>query len=102
MILKGKTLGFTLSEIADILAGGMDDSGKMELEMGLLPEQITRRLTTSNASAAKSMRRSKPCARPIDACSNYPSNVRALIDPAISRTPFYAAGQRRHRLSRRP
>jgi DNA-binding transcriptional MerR regulator len=41
MILKGKTLGFTLSEIADILAGGMDDSGKMELEMGLLPEQIT-------------------------------------------------------------
>jgi DNA-binding transcriptional MerR regulator len=41
MILKGKTLGFTLSEIADILAGGMEDSGKMELEMGLLPEQIT-------------------------------------------------------------
>ncbi|MGP0008174.1 MAG: MerR family transcriptional regulator [Methylocella sp.] len=41
MILKGKTLGFTLSEIADILASGMDDSGKMELEMGLLPEQIT-------------------------------------------------------------
>ncbi len=41
MILKGKTLGFTLSEIADILAGGMDDSGKIELEMGLLPEQIT-------------------------------------------------------------
>jgi DNA-binding transcriptional MerR regulator len=44
MILKGKTLGFTLSEIADILAGGMDDSGKMELEMGLLPEQITTQL----------------------------------------------------------
>jgi DNA-binding transcriptional MerR regulator len=41
MILKGKSLGFTLSEIAEILAGRTEDSGKMELEMGLLPEQIT-------------------------------------------------------------
>lgn len=38
MILKGKQLGFTLSEIHDILA--CEDSGKTELEMGLLPEQI--------------------------------------------------------------
>jgi DNA-binding transcriptional MerR regulator len=41
MILKGKSLGFTLSEIADILAGRGEDSGMMDLEMSLLPEQIT-------------------------------------------------------------
>lgn len=41
MILKGKSLGFTLSEIHDILAGRAEDSDKMDLEMGLLPEQIT-------------------------------------------------------------
>lgn len=41
MILKGKSLGFTLSEIHGILAGRAEDSGKMDLEMGLLPEQIT-------------------------------------------------------------
>jgi DNA-binding transcriptional MerR regulator len=40
MILKGKTLGFTLTEIHGILAGQRENSGKMELEMGLLPEQI--------------------------------------------------------------
>jgi DNA-binding transcriptional MerR regulator len=40
MILKGKQLGFTLSEIHDILACRGEDSGKTELEMGLLPEQI--------------------------------------------------------------
>jgi DNA-binding transcriptional MerR regulator len=34
MILKGKQLGFTLSEIHDILACRGDDSGKTELEMG--------------------------------------------------------------------
>ena len=41
MILKGKSLGFTLSEIHGILTGRGDDSSKMDLEMGLLPEQIT-------------------------------------------------------------
>jgi len=41
MILKGKSLGFTLSEIRDILAGQEQSPGKMDLEMGLLPEQIT-------------------------------------------------------------
>jgi DNA-binding transcriptional MerR regulator len=41
MILKGKSLGFTLSEIHGILAGRGEDSGKIDLEMGLLPEQIT-------------------------------------------------------------
>jgi DNA-binding transcriptional MerR regulator len=41
MILKGKTLGFTLTEIHGILAGQRENSGKIELEMGLLPEQIT-------------------------------------------------------------
>src|SRR5580704_10562228 len=40
MILKGKQLGFTLSEVHDILACRGEDSGKTELEMGLLPEQI--------------------------------------------------------------
>ena len=41
MILKGKSLGFTLSEITDIFASQGEPSGKMDLEMGLLPEQIT-------------------------------------------------------------
>jgi DNA-binding transcriptional MerR regulator len=41
MILKGKSLGFTLSEITDILASQGEASGKMDLEMGLLPEKIT-------------------------------------------------------------
>lgn len=40
MILRGKQLGFTLSEIHDILACRGEESGKTELEMGLLPEQI--------------------------------------------------------------
>jgi hypothetical protein len=47
-----------------------------------------RRLTTSNASAAKLMRRSKPCARPSDTCSNCPLESRARIDPAGSQTAF--------------
>lgn len=41
MILKGKSLGFTLSEIHDILAGRGEDAGMADLEMSLLPEQIT-------------------------------------------------------------
>jgi DNA-binding transcriptional MerR regulator len=41
MILKGKTLGFTLTEIRDILAGRGENAGITELEMGLLPEQLT-------------------------------------------------------------
>jgi DNA-binding transcriptional MerR regulator len=41
MILKGRQLGFTLSEIHDILASRGDDSGNTELEMDLLPEQIS-------------------------------------------------------------
>lgn len=45
MILKGKQLGFTLSEIRDILACRGEDSGKMELEMGLLPEQIAAQIS---------------------------------------------------------
>ena len=102
MILKGKTLGFTLSEIADILAGGMDDSGKMELEKGLLPEQITTQIDYLQRQRSQIDEAIKTFAGPIDACSNYPSKVRALIDPAISQTPFSAAGQRRHRLSPRP
>jgi DNA-binding transcriptional MerR regulator len=40
MILKGKSLGFTLSEIAGILAGQPENSGRMNLEMSLMPEQI--------------------------------------------------------------
>jgi DNA-binding transcriptional MerR regulator len=40
MILKGKQLGFTLSEIHDILACRGEDSGKTELEMGLLAEIV--------------------------------------------------------------
>ena len=45
MILKGKQLGFTLSEIHDILACRGEDSGKTELEMGLLPEQISAQIS---------------------------------------------------------
>lgn len=41
MILKGKQLGFTLSEIHDIPARRGEDSGKTDLDMGLLPEQIS-------------------------------------------------------------
>jgi DNA-binding transcriptional MerR regulator len=44
-ILKGKHLGFTLSEIHDILACQGEDSGKTELEMGLLPEQISAQIS---------------------------------------------------------
>lgn len=40
MILKGKQLGFTLSEIDSILAGRGSDSGKPDLEMGLSLAQI--------------------------------------------------------------
>ncbi|HUB65180.1 MAG TPA: MerR family transcriptional regulator [Methylocella sp.] len=40
MILKGKSLGFTLSEIADILSCRKEESGSTELERDLLPEQI--------------------------------------------------------------
>jgi DNA-binding transcriptional MerR regulator len=40
MILKGKTLGFTLTEIRDILAGRGENAGMTELETGLLPEQL--------------------------------------------------------------
>jgi DNA-binding transcriptional MerR regulator len=45
MILKGKQLGFTLSEIHDILACRGEDSGKTELELGLLPEQISAQIS---------------------------------------------------------
>jgi DNA-binding transcriptional MerR regulator len=45
MILKGKQLGFTLSEIHDILACRGEDSGKTELETGLLPEQISAQIS---------------------------------------------------------
>lgn len=45
MILKGKQLGFTLSEIHDILARREEDSGRTELEMGLLPEQISAQIS---------------------------------------------------------
>ena len=45
MILKGKRLGFTLSEIHDILACRGADSGKTELEMSLLPEQISAQIS---------------------------------------------------------
>lgn len=45
MILKGKQLGFTLSEIHDILACRGEDSGRTELEMSLLPEQISAQIS---------------------------------------------------------
>jgi DNA-binding transcriptional MerR regulator len=45
MILKGKQLGFTLSEIHDILACQEEGAGKTELEMSLLPEQITAQIS---------------------------------------------------------
>jgi DNA-binding transcriptional MerR regulator len=45
MILKGKQLGFTLSEIHDILACRGEESSKTELEMGLLPEQISAQIS---------------------------------------------------------
>jgi DNA-binding transcriptional MerR regulator len=45
MILKGKELGFTLSEIHDILACRGEDSGMTELEMGLLPEEISAQIS---------------------------------------------------------
>jgi DNA-binding transcriptional MerR regulator len=45
MILKGKQLGFTLSEIHDILACRGEDSGDTELEMRLLPEQISAQIS---------------------------------------------------------
>lgn len=45
MILKGRQLGFTLSEIHDILASRGGDSGNTELEMGLLPEQISAQIS---------------------------------------------------------
>jgi DNA-binding transcriptional MerR regulator len=40
MILKGKQLGFTLAEIHEMLASRDEKSGKADLELGLLPEQI--------------------------------------------------------------
>jgi DNA-binding transcriptional MerR regulator len=45
MILKGRQLGFTLSEIHDILACRGVDSGNTELEMGLSPEQISAQIS---------------------------------------------------------
>ncbi len=45
MILKGKQLGFTLSEIHDIIVCQGEDTGKTELEMGLLPEQISAQIS---------------------------------------------------------
>lgn len=45
MILKGKQLGFTLSEIQDILASKGKELGDTELEMGLLPEQIVAQIS---------------------------------------------------------
>jgi DNA-binding transcriptional MerR regulator len=45
MILKGKQLGFTLSEIHDIIACQGEDTGKTELEMSLLPEQISAQIS---------------------------------------------------------
>jgi DNA-binding transcriptional MerR regulator len=45
MILKGKQLGFSLSEIHDIVACQGEDFGKTELEMGLLPEQISAQIS---------------------------------------------------------
>ncbi|MGH6796460.1 MAG: MerR family transcriptional regulator [Methylocella sp.] len=45
MILKGKRLGFTLSEIHDVLACQGENSGKTELEMSLLPEQISAQIS---------------------------------------------------------
>jgi DNA-binding transcriptional MerR regulator len=40
-----KQLGFTLSEIRDILARREEDSGRTELETGLLPEQISAQIS---------------------------------------------------------
>jgi hypothetical protein len=84
MILKGKELGFTLSEIHDILACRGEDSGMTELEMGLLPEEISAQITTSNASAAISMRLSIPCVRRIGGCTVRLARARVFPnDPAI-------------------
>lgn len=45
MILKGKQLGFTLSEIRDIISCQGEDTGTMELEMNLSPEQISAQIS---------------------------------------------------------
>lgn len=45
MILKGKRLGFTLSEIRDILAGPGATMGQADLETGLSLEQLVDQIT---------------------------------------------------------
>jgi len=102
MILKGKTLKFTLSEIVDILAGGIDDSGKMELEMCLSPEQITAQIDYLQRQRSQIDEAIKTLCKAHRRMLELPKQGEGLIDPDISRTPFYAAGQRRLRLSRRP
>jgi|HubBroStandDraft_6_1064221.scaffolds.fasta_scaffold49759_3 DNA-binding transcriptional MerR regulator len=82
MILKGKQLGFTLSEIHDILGCRGEDSGNSRWDC--CRSRSRRRSATSNASAAKSMRLSRPCVRRIGGCPNRLAKARVLLsDPAI-------------------
>lgn len=68
MILKGKQLGFTLSEIHDILASRGEESCKTELEMGLLPEQITAQISYLERQRSQIDGLSIPCVRRIGGC----------------------------------
>ena len=53
MILKGKQLGFTLAEIADLI-GADDGAARTDFEERLRPAQIVDQLSTiSSASGAK-------------------------------------------------
>jgi hypothetical protein len=45
MILKGEQLGFTLTEIHDILAGSGEEYGKAELEVELTAGQIAAQIS---------------------------------------------------------
>jgi DNA-binding transcriptional MerR regulator len=82
MILKGKQLGFTLSEIHDILA--CRGPARRNSRRVCCRSRSRRRSVTSNASAAKSMLLSRPCVRRIGGCPNRLAKARVLLsDPAI-------------------
>jgi len=67
MILQGKKLGFTLTEINDLIDGkGPKDTP--DLERRLQPKQIGTRSVTLNANAMKSTAPSSGSARPTTIC----------------------------------
>src|SRR6204780_5069757 len=62
MILKGKKLGFTLTEIQDLI-GGKGASEMTDLEDQLNPQQIVTRSVTWSGNATRSRERSTDCGR---------------------------------------